>query len=346
MAGFLTGGQDAAQRHTFFAGALAGPESGRLSWMLDYTYGGLLPALRLAASDADVAHAGLVPVDGGRADYVERRRDAGLEAAFPLGSLEAPRTLTVGYRYRELSALSPLPPGAGGPLPAHGPLGAARLGWSTDATERPAGAISAERGRRVALGLERAQKGLGSESSFTRAVADWVEYLPLPPRHHALQARLVAGAAGGETPLQGAFRLGGDPPGEIAYRLDDEALHLRGYPPNSARGDRALLASLEYRFPILAIERGGVSAPFFLRRLHGALFAEAGAAWSGRLARDDVRRSLGAEMRLDLFFSYFLPATLRAGVAWGLDRDGGARPVAGLWLSLPAGGGGARPGRR
>jgi hypothetical protein len=257
--------------------------------------------------------------------------------------------VTAGYRYREVSALSPLPSPDGyrGRLPEQGSLGAARLAWEYSSARRQAYSISPGGGRTLVLALERSQEGYGSDISFTRAAADWTEYLTLPWDRQVLQARLFVGGAGGETPGQGAFGLGGGSAGDLPYSVDDRYLPLRGYRPNALLGDRAVLVGLEYRFPLLEIGRGGSSAPLFLRRLHGALFVDAGSAWDhGGFDAGGLRTGVGAELRLDLTFSYFVPLTVYAGVAWGLDEEGGIYPTLGVRIPQGLLGAATSPGRR
>jgi hypothetical protein len=341
LGGFITGGQDVLQRHRYLFTGLYAPESGRLMHLADYAYDGLRPTLRLFSTDIDRTYGGFLRADGVAADYTERERTLGVETTLALPGFTASQAFTLGYRYRELSALvplavlTPLSPRerSGENGPALGSLGSTRLAWSFSSAHRQAFSISPEEGGSLALALERFQEGFGSERSFTRATADWTQYLPLPGRHHVLAARLVLGGTSGDAPPQGAFLLGGDAPGDVSYSLDDRALHLRGYEPGTGHGSRALLAGLEYRLPLVEIERGGISAPFFMRRLHGALFVETGEAWDdGGFHASDLRTGLGAELRLDLFFSYFTPLTLRLGVAVGLDEGGGVYPTLGLWI--------------
>jgi outer membrane translocation and assembly module TamA len=94
------------------------------------------------------------------------------------------------------------------------------------------------------------------------------------------------------------------------------------------------LASLESRFPVVNIEHGSGTTPFFSRRLHGAVFAEAGNAWDGPFHGSDLKRSVGTEARLDMHFSYFLPITLRVGIARGLDEDCETQIIFGLWVPV------------
>lgn len=333
LGGFVTGGQDVLQRHRWLLSALYGPESGRFMHTLAYDYDGLRPTLSLLSADVDRTYADLVPTPAGYRDYTERERIAGLEAALAVPGFEASQALSLGYRYRHLTARSPSPavPPPPDEEPATGSLGAFRLGWAYSSARRQTFSISPEGGRTLRLALEHAQEGFGSGRTFTRASADWSEYLPLPARRHVLLARLFGGTSGGETPAQGAYALGGEPVGDVALSVDDEALPLRGYPLNALRGDNAVLLGLEYRFPLREIGRGGDTAPFFLRRLHGALFVDAGEAWDGGgFSAGGLRTGVGAELRLDLTFSYFLPLTLHLGVAWGLDEEGGIYPTLGL----------------
>jgi hypothetical protein len=345
LAGFTTGGQDAVQRHTYFLTGLYGPADSRVVYAFDYFYSGFRPVVHLGAADQDVTFAGFFD-DGRRAaDYTERDRALGVDVTYPLLSFSAQHHLTLGYRFRQLSALSDAPPwtGYGGAAPLEGDLGSARLSWQFNGAHRYPYSISPEDGRSVELGVERFAAALGSDAAFTRATGDWIEYLPLPGRHHVLQGRVFLGLSSGEPPAQGAYQLGGDTPGDLTYTIEDRAVHLRGYPPGAFRGDQAAFASLEYRFPVLNVERGPGSAPLFLRRLHGALFCEAGEAWDDSFAAGSLKKSVGGEARLDLTFSYFLPVTLRVGVAVGLDDEGEVVPTLGLWMPFGLTGAGSLP---
>ena len=333
--GLVTGGQDALQRHRYALTALYGPQSGRLMHVLDYTYDGLRPALRLASSDLDRTYRGLLRDARGSADYSERVRTVGADVSLAFPGFDSSQAVAIGYRYRELSGLTPLPPWPGydGPLPATGPLGSTRLAWFFSNAHSQPLSISPADGRRVDIQLEHYQEGLGSAYTFTVASLDWNEYLALPPPGHVLAARLFIGGITGGPPQQGDFSLGGSTPGAVDYSPGDQALLLRGYPPNAFGGERAVLAGLEYRFPLLEVGRGGVSAPFFLRRIHGALFVDAGEAWTdGTFGAEGLHAGVGAEIRFDLLFAYSFPLTVRLGIAAGLDDRGGVYPTIGLWF--------------
>jgi outer membrane protein assembly factor BamA len=313
----------------------------------DYAYDGLRPTLRLYSSDFDRTYGDLLQDDHGVADYTERIRSIGADITLDFPGFESSQAITVGYRYRELTGLTPVPPWPGydGVSPATGPLGSSHLAWFFSNAHRHPLSISPAGGRHVDLYLEHYQEGFGSEYTFTQASLDWNEYITLPSPRHVLAARLFVGGLTGGPPQQGLFSLGGGAPGNVESGPDDLTLLLRGYPPNTFRGEHVVLASLEYRFPLLEVGRGGVSAPFFLRRFHGALFVDAGEAWTDEAVRaSDLHAGVGAEIRFDLFFSYGYPLTVRLGIAAGLDDAGGVYPT--LGVSLPLGlSGSANPKR-
>ena len=43
---------------------------------------------------------------------------------------------------------------------------------------------------------------------------------------------------------------------------------------------------------------------------------------------------MGTEVRFDLYFAYYLPITLRVGIAAGLDEEGETLTYVGLWVPV------------
>jgi Tol biopolymer transport system component len=336
MVGAFTFGQDVVQRHQYTASVLYGPKNGRIWYGIDYFYDGLYPTLHFHASDNDVTYSDFLQDARGIKDYVERDRTFGVSLILPLLKIASQHELTIGYRWKDISNLTDLPPwpGYGGPLPAQGDLVSGRLSYLYNSARRYAFSISPEQGRTFEVGAERFDRSLGSDFEFTKYTADWHEYLNVPMKHHVLLARAFAGTSTGQAPPQGAYQLGGDNPGDITLTLNDQTVTLRGYPANVLRGQKAALGSLEYRFPITNLERGWDTKPFYYRRLHGALFFEAGNAWDDTYHEQDLRRSVGAEVRLDMTLGYYLPLTIRFVFAKGLDQDGKSQVNFGLWVPL------------
>jgi Tol biopolymer transport system component len=336
LGGAFTLGQDVIQRHQYIATLLYGPKNGRTWYGIDYFYDRFFPTIHLSASDRDETYSDFFADLQGMDDYVERDRSLGAAIIVPLLRFSRQHALTVGYRRKELSRLSDIPPwpGYAGPLPAEGRLASARAVYDFNSSRRYAFSISPEDGRTLQLGAERFDRSLGSDHEFTKYSADWYEYLGLPAKHHTLLLHAFGGTSTGDAPPQGAYQLGGDDPGDITLTLVDRTVSLRGYPVNSLRGSRAAFAGLEYRFPLTNLEAGYGTTPFFYRRLHGALFFEAGNAWDGAYRSADLRRAVGAEARLDMTFAYFLPITIRFVIARGLDEYGESQAYLGLWVPM------------
>ncbi len=344
LAGFLTSGQDVVQHHQYFATGLYGPKANRLWYSFDYLYDGLYPTFHLSASDQDATYANLL-IDPylQRRDYVERQRTYGAEMIVPLLKMRRQHALSIGYQWQEATALSQILPSVDKPwlvyqppLPFEGVLASGRASYLYNSAQRYGFSISPENGRTIELGYERFDTSLGSDLELSKYTADWHEYINFPWPHHVLQARAFAGTSHGQQFPQSAFQLGGDMPGDVTLTINDREVYLRGYPIAEFRGQNVGLLSFEYRMPLLNIEKGGGQTPFFLRRLHGALFAEAGNAWdSGAIHATDWKRAVGAEARLDLDLAYgWAPVTLRLGVARGLDEEGEWQLIWNAWVAL------------
>jgi outer membrane protein assembly factor BamA len=83
-------------------------------------------------------------------------------------------------------------------------------------------------------------------------------------------------------------------------------------------------ASAEYRFPLLLVERGVSTLPFFFDRLWGDVFLDAGSAWCVRNCEErfafaprafEPLASAGVETAFSALIGYDRHLTLRAGVA-------------------------------
>ena len=118
---------------------------------------------------------------------------------------------------------------------------------------------------------------------------------------------------------------GASPLGGFNFGSDAVGL-LRGLGEDDLVGRSAAVANLDYRFPLMRVDRGVGTWPVFVRALHGALFSDAGNAWTSTFTRADVRVSLGGELSLDTVLGYVLPLTFTGGVTW-VSHDRGAGRV-------------------
>jgi Tol biopolymer transport system component len=160
--------------------------------------------------------------------------------------------------------------------------------------------------RRSALSLS---GGLGwAEGLVHRLVLQWQEQLQLPfassvgPHEFAFRASAAWSS-------RGEFHLGGIS-GQYPLRGFDEL----------ASGSQLVLSSMEYRFPVWAIEWGccnGAVWPLFLDDLWGALFLDVGAVGAA-LDLDQLRMAVGIELRLQVVLGFGLAhGNLRLGFAYG-----------------------------
>jgi hypothetical protein len=181
--------------------------------------------------------------------------------------------------------------------------------------------ISPTEGRRLSFLIERDFKELGSDYNIWKATAEWKEYIKMPLKHHVLGIRLIYGKSWGER--RRIFFMGGyeGNTGFAEFETDNFNL-LRGYKKESIFGTEAILLNIEYRFPILNVERGYGNFPLFLRRIHLAPFFDAGNAWINSFNSSEIKRGIGIELRGDFILSYSFPITFSIGLAKGLDKGG------------------------
>ena len=151
-----------------------------------------------------------------------------------------------------------------------------------------------------------------------------------------LAARLAGSFRAGDLVRSGSFGLGGIPAQDIAMAIVNSTRvgvtgYLRGYPSRTIVGNQYHLLNAEYRQELWQIEHGLSTIPIYFRRMHLALLADAGTAFDVRFdASRNLRTSVGAALRVDAFFGYFVPGTFELGFARGLQLGG----VTDTWLLL------------
>lgn len=216
-------------------------------------------------------------------------------------------------------------------LPVAGPtrLDNASVGlvYAVDGTKRFPMSISRQDGASLRVSFSRALEALGSDVEFTRLVADLRAFPRFGPV--VVAARAGFGAAFGDRAPARSFSVGGFPSPALLDSILDEPALLRGYEPPALRdgtrfGTRIAFANLEVRAPLFHPQRGVGALPFFLRHVHGAVFADAaGLARPGRdFSLDRTRVAVGAQLGADVLVGHRLPVTIAAGVARGLTLDG------------------------
>ena len=192
-----------------------------------------------------------------------------------------------------------------------------------DNTQRFRYSISPAAGRQIAL-IAETSEAIDSDYSGEVYTFDWREYLHLGASH--VLALRAAGAWGNKRPKP--IVLSDQPVNPDAWFGRDRYL-LRGYPDNEISGRRIAVGSAEWRFPLARIQRNWHTYPLGLRDLHGALFADTGAAWNevDDGLNDKQFTGVGAELTTELVLGYQLVLPVRVGVARGLDDELGETRV-------------------
>lgn len=127
-------------------------------------------------------------------------------------------------------------------------------------------------GNRVNISLE--VGGLfGGDFDFQKASIDHQHYMKAGDHDQVWAWRLMGGYGRGDLTEFNKFRLGGQG-------------SLRGYRDDQFRGDRMILGSLEYRFPLY-------------KKIQGALFADWGGAWDTGLRPRNLKASVGVGLSLN-----------------------------------------------
>lgn len=327
----LTSGQDALDRHYYLIEAGYGLESKRWTYEAYYQNDALYPTISLYAADGANEYGNLlVDASGRKSNYWERQRRQTAGLFVPFYRIPYQHGISVSYNRLQMTRLSD--PGEAVEIPREGVQAGIRTSWVLDTSNKYRRSISSVDGRKVEIGYEWIDRALGGDFDIRKTTADWREFIGLGG-HHVLALRAFGGTSSGDRLVQRAYQLGGDVPGDVTVGTGETTLSVRGYPPDSIRGRKAALGSIEYRFPLWRIDRGPSTAPFFFRRLHGAVFADTGTAWdAGGLDAGDLKTGVGGEVRFDIYFSYQFPITLRAVLARGVNTGGETQAYLGLWV--------------
>ncbi|MBI5544570.1 MAG: PD40 domain-containing protein [Deltaproteobacteria bacterium] len=322
--GVTTSGADVVGRHSWALQAALGLSSGQPAVEASYSTQVWYPYLDLDAG----THLGSVP--NGPDGLLERQYHGSAALTFPFSSLDQRYQVSVGYGLRYYAPWDielPRDPTEELPFQVERGLSAAlSLGLGFSNAQGFANGISAERGLSMSVNLRGARPEWGSQFRYWAAEASLTKYLAMPwLEHHALALRLSGGISDGDLGGRRVFGLGGlslhDPLLDLLQLNGVYGAGLRGYRPGEFSGSKYTLLNAEYRFPLVRVDAGLWSLPFYLRRIHGALTCDVGEAadvWTWR----GLKPSVGAELRAELYLGYALSTTLRLGYARGLASEG------------------------
>jgi hypothetical protein len=255
---------------------------------------------------------------------------SGIGYSAPATGFEATQ-FALSYSMTRVGAQLPLPvadidPYGTTTLPTLGMLGSMHIGFLYSNSEGYLWSVGNETGFSVGASIDVSHPYLASDFVGYASSAGFATYFKMPwLQHHALALHVSGGSSGGNFGGRGAFYVGGyqDLPiiDVVRNDLTQGSILLRGYPPVAEVGHYYGLFNAEYRFPILNVDRGLSTLPFFVNRVSGSTFLDYGSAF------DDpndthFKTGVGAELWFDLTLGYVLGFTFRAGYESGLASGG------------------------
>ena len=296
-----TGGMDALGRHAF-AGTVRWSDRARPDWDAVYRYDRWRPTLFVAAADDVTVWQ--------EADYRETSVDAGF--SLPFRTVRRRQTL-----YGAFHATREEDPGADFDRRS------LRAGYQFSTIRRFGYSISPEEGVLAGVAADLTRRAFGADADAATLSMDVRAYPRFGGRHRVLALRAAAAASFGDRAGRRVLGAGGSaaPGSPLAFGRDAVGL-ARGFNGDDITGSRAAVANVDYRAPLLNIERGLWRLPLFVRQIHGAIFLDVAHAWTTRVRAADIRASSGLELSADVVLGHYLPITVASGVAFRRDRSG------------------------
>ena len=326
--GFNVNGEDVLGQHKYSVNVLYGLESGRVGFDAEYLNQQFYPTIRLFGYDTAVEFNDLfINPQGKDEEYWERQRGGGIELVIPLyRTRRTDVSLLTGYKYTQLDNLTSYDKFAG-TLPDEGALANASAGLIIKSFDEYRYSISPESGIFAIVKYARDDEIFGSDFNINKLTGEMNVYVNSFFPRHVLAFKAAGGISDGDTLTQGVFQLGGS-----AFTMQSDLWYepqflLRGYEENSFAGDRVVLGSAEYRFPLWYPQHTIWDGRILVDSIAGTAFFEGGDAWD----KDDdmgAKYSAGAELKISLGLRYGqMPLILGLGFAHGFDDDDGESQV-------------------
>jgi hypothetical protein len=333
--GAITGGADILGRHAYSVQAYYGLASREPGLFASYSNRTFHPGLDAYAQTAIAPAAGFPP------GFYDRQWAVGVGTSFPFSSLDRFAAVGVGYELRYFDprfVVSYQPDSLRPTIPRRGTTAVVSGSFFFSNARGYADSVSAEEGHALAVIARHSSRYTGGTFAFTSGEARYQTYLRMPwLEHHVVALQLTGGAAGGDLGARAVYALGGSSLADPILQLvrgQYGSPTLRGYPPGALFGNAFALGTLEYRFPIAIVDEGIDTLPIYLRRIHGAAFADAGTVADQPFRYATPKASAGVEVRAEITLGYALTTTARLGIAQGLSNGGVTQPYLTLGASF------------
>jgi Tol biopolymer transport system component len=323
-------GGDIAGHHSFTASLTTELSHPELEGSISYSYGRLPFDVGLSVS-RQIAPQTNYQLGPNTIPYVQETTYASTSISYTRPSAFDVNSFNLSYSIGRSGGSLPLPAGQLNPYdtpsrPTFGTIGTLHVGWGYSNAASYLWSIGNESGIDAGLTLDVSDRSLASDTSGYAATFNLATYLSMPwLRHHVLALHAGGGTSGGNAAGRGPYYIGGfiDLPlvNVVRNALIQGGIELRGYPVVGEAGQNYALFNGEYRFPIVNVDRGASTLPFFLERISGAAFVDYGSAFQDASSAQ-FKTGAGGELWFDMLLGYTLGFTFRAGYAKGLASGG------------------------
>ncbi len=297
---------------------------------LQYRYSGSALNVSALARLQDIPRTSGLFAESRNIPYLERQYLANLSLSYPLRRHRETLSLSTGYRVeyrheRRRPSITHEPGDRAPSEPSEGFFNELQFGLSYSRLERYPHSISVERGLSGGLtfGLNHPSLGHPESAVNLNYRANFYHPNPLADRH-VFTLRMRGAINRSQSGRIRRYSIGGHTPQDVfsavVFQEPRGGTPIRGYPPGLINGAQFQTWNLEYRFPILELDRGLATLPLFFRNLKGSIFVDHGTAFDGYLTDADFITGVGAEIQLDGIVGYRMANSLRTGMARGLDE--------------------------
>ncbi|MGE5182750.1 MAG: hypothetical protein ACM31C_11835 [Acidobacteriota bacterium] len=329
-----TGGGDAVGLHSYSLALGMDTSTGDTDVGASYSYSGWRPGIRLAGARTLVDRGGW-RVDGVNKTYTEEDWAGTIALALPLESRPS-SSWSLQFDYSaDWFRLVHAPEMTVDPnqrVPRHPPTDYVEAGVGSrlvfSKVRSQTFSLGATDGFDASVAVRMDHPAFGSANKAVTVTYGVDAFQKLWGKTPVLAMRLVGGVRAGDLFRPGGFALGGVPAQDVAMSVVNSTRaaaigYLHGYPARTLVGNQYHLLNLEYRQELWEVEHGISSLPIYFRRVHLALMTDLATAFDRELdVHNDVRLALGAALRLDAFFGYFVPGTFELGYARGVVQGG------------------------
>ena len=323
-------GADIAGIHAFAASMSIELERPEVQADIQYVYG-RLPFDVTAHVFRSIAPRGDFALGPNRPMWTEEAVGAETGVSYSMPTAYDAQSFALSYGVTRIGGELPFPASELNPydtpsIPQRGVLASLHLGWSYSNAQSFLWSVGPEKGFAANAAVDVSDPAIASEFSGWAASANVASYYRMPwAQHHSLALHAGAGTGGGNLGGNGLFYVGGfvDEPivNTVQSQLIQGGILLRGYPVVALAGHNYGLLNAEYRFPIVNIDRGPSTLPFFLNRINGAAFVDYGSAFDD-VTTAEFKTGVGGELWFDFTLGYIIDFTFRLGYAKGLASGG------------------------